>query len=63
MVLFLWKTFLSKIFFTRFRNIAISINKYCQTYNISRTIEAGCSVEIEDVIGAAPTGDAPTTSE
>ena len=27
------------------------------------TIEARCSVENEDVVGAAPTGDAPTTSE
>ena len=26
-------------------------------------IEARCSVENEDVVGAAPTGDAPTTSE
>ena len=26
-------------------------------------IEAKCSVENEDVVGAAPTGDAPTTSE
>ena len=25
--------------------------------------EAGCQVENEDVVGAAPTGDAPTTSE
>ena len=25
--------------------------------------EAKCSVENEDVVGAAPTGDAPTTSE
>ena len=26
-------------------------------------IEARCEVENEDVVGAAPTGDAPTTSE
>ena len=26
-------------------------------------IEAKCQVENEDVVGAAPTGDAPTTSE
>ena len=26
-------------------------------------VEAKCSVENEDVVGAAPTGDAPTTSE
>ena len=26
-------------------------------------IEAKCEVENEDVVGAAPTGDAPTTSE
>ena len=28
-----------------------------------QSIEAGCQVENEDVVGAAPTGDAPTTSE
>ena len=28
-----------------------------------RNIEAKCWVENEDVVGAAPTGDAPTTSE
>ena len=28
-----------------------------------QSIEAGCWVENEDVVGAAPTGDAPTTSE
>ena len=27
------------------------------------SIEAMCQVENEDVVGAAPTGDAPTTSE
>ena len=26
-------------------------------------MEPGCGVENEDVVGAAPTGDAPTTSE
>ena len=55
------------------------IHAYRQTYNISRTkspnlnvclavvfaqfIEAWWSVENEDVFGAAPQGDAPTTSE
>ena len=29
----------------------------------ARTIEGRCYVENEDVVGAAPTGDAPTTSE
>ena len=29
----------------------------------SQSIEIRCSVENEDVVGAAPTGDAPTTSE
>ena len=29
----------------------------------AQSIEASCSVESEDVVGAAPTGDAPTTSE
>ena len=28
-----------------------------------QSFEAKCSVENEDVVGAAPTGDAPTTSE
>ena len=30
---------------------------------ILQYIEAKCSVENEDIVGAAPTGDAPTTSE
>ena len=29
----------------------------------AKYIEAKCWVESEDVVGAAPTGDAPTTSE
>ena len=29
----------------------------------AKSIEARCQVENEDVVGAAPTGDAPTTSE
>ena len=29
----------------------------------AQSIETRCSVENEDVVGAAPTGDAPTTSE
>ena len=29
----------------------------------AQSIEAWCLVENEDVVGAAPTGDAPTTSE
>ena len=29
----------------------------------AQSIETKCSVENEDVVGAAPTGDAPTTSE
>ena len=29
----------------------------------AQSIEARCQVEKEDVVGAAPTGDAPTTSE
>ena len=29
----------------------------------AQSIEARCSVENEDVVGAAQTGDAPTTSE
>ena len=29
----------------------------------AQSIEARCKVENEDVVGAVPTGDAPTTSE
>ena len=29
----------------------------------AQSIEARCSVQIEDVVGAVPTGNAPTTSE
>ena len=37
--------------------------KYCQTSNIKRTIVSSKIVDHSDVVGAAPTGDAPTTSE
>ena len=30
---------------------------------VPQSIETRCNVENEDVVGAAPTGDAPTTSE
>ena len=33
------------------------------TVIIAQSIEAMCYVKNEDVVGAAPTGDAPTTSE
>ena len=29
----------------------------------AQSIEASCKVENEDIVGAAPAGDAPTTSE
>ena len=31
--------------------------------SFAESLEARCQVENEDVVGAAPTGDAPTTSE
>ena len=36
---------------------------YCLAAVFSESLEARCQVENEDVVGAAPTGDAPTTSE
>ena len=46
------------------------IHTKSQNFNVSRlavvfaqSIKARCWVENEDVVGAAPTGDAPTTSE
>ena len=35
---------------------------YCQTSNISRTLVGNKIVDQSDVVGAVPTGDAPTTS-
>ena len=35
----------------------------CLAVVSAQSIEAECWVENEDVVGAAPTGDAPTTSE
>ena len=35
----------------------------CLAVVFAQSIEARCYVENEDVVGAAPTGDAPTTSE
>ena len=36
---------------------------YCLATVFAESFEARCQVENEDVVGAAPTGDAPTTSE
>ena len=36
---------------------------YCLTAVFAESLEAMCQVENGDVVGAAPTGDAPTTSE
>ena len=36
---------------------------YCLAAVFAESLEARCQVENEDVVGAAPTGDAPTTSE
>ena len=36
------------------------VNNY---FIFAQSIEARCYVQNEDVVGAAPTGDAPTTSE
>ena len=55
----------------------LSLNRWYKVHQISKfkcfssrfaivfvqSIEARCDVENEDVVGAAPTGDAPTTSE
>ena len=35
----------------------------CLAAVFSQSIEAMCLVENEDVVGAAPTGDAPATAE
>ena len=44
-----------------------SQNFKCIWYHLAvvfiQSIEAGCLVDNEDVVGAASTGDAPTTSE
>ena len=36
---------------------------FCVAVVFAQSIEARCQVENEDVVGAAPTGDAPMTSE
>ena len=36
---------------------------YCLAAIFTESFEARCQVENEDVVGAAPTGDVPTTSE
>ena len=47
----------SNISLTKSQNLCVSCLVFAQS------IEARCYVEDEDVVGAAPTGDAPTTSE
>ena len=42
----------------------LKIFSYClAAVFFAESLEARCQVENEDVVGAAPTGDAPTTSE
>ena len=41
----------------------MSTQIYRKTSNISRTLVGNKIVDNSDVVGAAPTGDAPTTSE
>ena len=36
---------------------------YCYAASFAESLEARCQVDNEDVVGAAPTGDAPTTSQ
>ena len=38
------------------------VDIYRQTFNICRTLVGNKIVDHSDVVGAAPTGDAPTTS-
>ena len=40
----------------------VYIDNYCQISNISFTLVANKLVDHSDVVGAAPTGTAPTTS-
>ena len=42
---------------------ALKIFSYCLAAVFAEYLEARRWVENEDVVGAAPTGDAPTTSE
>ena len=46
---------------TKSQNLSVSL--YPLAVVFAQSIEAMCLVENEDVVGAAPTGDAPTTAE
>ena len=52
-----YNNIISNIRGTKWPNLNVSQLVFAQSN------EARCSVENEDVVGAAPTGDAPTTSE
>ena len=56
---------LNKKIYCKISNIRCtkSQNLYESRLVFAESIEARCYVENEDVVGAAPTGDAPTTSE
>ena len=41
----------------------LNIFSYCLAAVFAEYLEARCWVENEDIVGPAPTGDAPTTSE
>ena len=52
---------ISNIRHTRWKNSKCFLSRLAVVF--AQSIEARCSVENEDVVGAAPTGDTPTTSE
>ena len=51
----------SSISRTKSQNLTVS--RVVLPLSFTQSIEARCQVKYEDVVGAAPTGDAPTTSE
>ena len=57
----LWYRQLSNISRTQSPNINVS--RLVLQLSLPNPLKPGCWVENEDVVGAAPTGDAPTTSE
>ena len=48
---------------SRTKSKNLNVSRLVLKVAFAQSIEARCLVESEDVVGAAPTGDAPTTSE
>ena len=58
-----WSAVPSSLYYKLHQIPTLKRFSYCLVAIFAESLEARCQVENEDVVGAAPIGDAPTTSE